>query len=178
MIVGIDPKVDYAFKRVFGREQNQAILVDLLDAVLQEPPPRRLQALELLNPFQDKDYLEDKLSVLDVKARDQSGRQWDGANETGLRFARGVHNVEYFRDVQPILERSCAVCHTARDGKRPAGNLNLDADGEMIQHEQHGKFPGTYYRLALDDHARFGHKPVGWDSWGYPNASRYVRMFQ
>jgi hypothetical protein len=35
MILGIDPKVDYAFKRLFGREQNVALLISLLNAVLQ-----------------------------------------------------------------------------------------------------------------------------------------------
>jgi hypothetical protein len=30
----------------------------------------------------------------------------------------------------------------------------------------------------LDNHAKYGHKPVGYDSWGYPNASRTVRMLQ
>jgi predicted transposase/invertase (TIGR01784 family) len=33
--------------------------------------------LELLNPFNDKDHLDDKLSILDVKARDQSGRRFN-----------------------------------------------------------------------------------------------------
>src|SRR5262249_3988856 len=60
----------------------------------------------------------------------------------------------------------------------PAGNLNLDADDEQVQTEQAGKVPGTYYRLAMDERAKYGHKPVGYDSWGYPNASRYVRVFQ
>jgi hypothetical protein len=69
-------------------------------------------------------------------------------------------------------------CHTAKNDKKPAGNLDLDADDELVQHEQHGKFPGTYYRLALDERAKYGYKPVGWDSWGYPNASRYIRKFQ
>ena len=32
--------------------------------------------------------------------------------------------------------------------------------------------------IALDERAKYGYKPVGWDSWGYPNASRYVRKFQ
>lgn len=77
MIVAIDPKVDYAFKRLFGRQQNQDLLVDLINAVLQEPAERRVVGLEILNPFQDKDFLEDKLSVLDIKARDQSGRQFN-----------------------------------------------------------------------------------------------------
>src|SRR5262249_23977697 len=103
----------------------------------------------------------------------------DSKEETGLRVRTdGPLNVEYFRDVQPILKRSCVACHTAEGGREPAGNLNLDADAELVQLEHHGKFPGTYYRLALDERAKFGHKPVGWDSWGYPNASRYVRKFQ
>lgn len=113
------------------------------------------------------------------KARDESGRKWDAENEAGLRRApQAVVTVEYFRDVRPILQRSCAACHTARDGHAPAGNLNLDADDELVQYENKGKFPGTYYRLALDNRAKFGHKPIGYDSWGYPQASRYVRKLQ
>ena len=41
---GIDPKVDYAFKRTFGVEQNKDVLIDLLHAVLDPPlgaPDRR-----------------------------------------------------------------------------------------------------------------------------------------
>jgi hypothetical protein len=38
--------------------------------------------------------------------------------------------------------------------------------------------PGTYVRLAADERAKFGHQPVGWDSWSSMNASRYVRKFQ
>ena len=47
-----------------------------------------------------------------------------------------------------------------------------------VQYKSEGKFPGTYYRLALDGEAKFGYKPVGYPSWGYPNASRTVRMLQ
>lgn len=113
------------------------------------------------------------------RARDESRTQWDASGETGLRILRtGPHNVEYFRDVQPIFRRSCVACHTAKHGEKPAGNLDLDADGEWIQKEHHGKFPGTYYRLALDGGAKFGHPPVGWDSWGSMQASRTVRKMQ
>jgi hypothetical protein len=120
-----------------------------------------------------------KTPLLVDRGRDESKRQWDAKTETGLRYlAKGPANVEYFRDVQPILQRSCVACHSGKDGSKPAGNLDLDADRERVQHDHHGKFPGTYYRLALDERAKFGHKPVGYDSWGYPNASRYVRMFQ
>jgi hypothetical protein len=113
------------------------------------------------------------------KARDELKTKWDAKEETGLRtLKQGPVNVEYHRDIKPILERSCVACHTSRGGKEPAAKLDLDADGEQVQASHHGKFPGTYYRLAMDEAAKFGHKPVGWDSWGYPNASRYVRKFQ
>jgi hypothetical protein len=117
--------------------------------------------------------------VLAEKRLDQSKRQWDAADETGLEFRpKGPLNVEYWADIKPILERSCVGCHAAKGGETPAGNLDLDADSELVQHDHHGRFPGTYYRLALDDRGKFGHRPAGWDSWGYPNASRYVRKFQ
>jgi len=73
---GIDPKVDYAFKRLFGREQTLPLLLHLLNAILQLQPARRLTHLELLNPYSDQDALDDKLSIVDVKARDQGGQQF------------------------------------------------------------------------------------------------------
>jgi hypothetical protein len=139
--------------------------------------------------------------LLTARHHDESKQRWDATGEAGLRFAKTeVANVEYWRDVKPILQRSCAPCHSSKsvaaDVSRLAskpefdqslvtsaatnvvGNLDLDADDQLIQRERHGKFPGTYYRLALDESAKFGHKPVGYDSWGYPNASRYIRKMQ
>jgi hypothetical protein len=111
------------------------------------------------------------------KAEDASGRRWDSRDETGLKVEPGVVNVEYHRDVQPILQRSCVPCHSAKLEK-PAAGLVLDGDDERVQIENQGKLPGTYVRLAMDERAKFGIKPVGYDSWGYPNASRYVRKLQ
>ncbi len=112
------------------------------------------------------------------KSRDESKRQWDVKNDTGVRTVKGAVNVEYHRDIRPILNRSCVACHTAKDGKTPAGNLDLDADARNVNIEYRGAMPETYVRLAMDGAAKFGHKPVGWDSWGYSNASRYIRKFQ
>jgi hypothetical protein len=114
--------------------------------------------------------------LVTTKARDESGKKWDVKDETGLRFEAGVKNVEYHRDIKPLLDRSCVACHTARDGRTPAGNLVLDDDA--LHPVPNGpSVPGTYFRLALDDRAEFGHKPlVG--RWTAANASRYVRKFQ
>ena len=113
--------------------------------------------------------------LLTTRANDTSMQRWDDTSETGLKTAKGVADVEYFRDVKPILDRSCAACHTAKGG-RPAGNLVLD-DSKTVSLPDNDDVPGTYYRLAMDAAARFGHKPVI-GSWRPPNASRYVRMFQ
>jgi len=72
MMLGIDPKVDYAFKRVFGDPRNADILIHLLNAILRLPEP--IVAVEILNPFNEKDFAGDKLAVLDIKAKDQAER--------------------------------------------------------------------------------------------------------
>jgi hypothetical protein len=119
--------------------------------------------------------LTGRTPLLTAKAADQSGKKWDAADATGVKFTAGVADVEYFRDVKPILDRSCVACHTAKSGK-PAGNLVLD-DDKTVNLPDCDDVPGTYYRLAMDGAGRFGHKPlVG--GWKPPNASRYVRMFQ
>jgi hypothetical protein len=124
--------------------------------------------------------LTENTPLLTDQSQDQSGRQWDVDNSTGLAIANsGVVNVEYLRDVKPILERSCVACHTSQAGKSPAAQLDLDADDELVEVPHQGKFPGTYYRLAMDEQARFGHKPVIHNgSWRQTNASRYIRQFQ
>jgi len=73
MILGINPTVDYAFKHLLGRESTRPILIDVLESVLQPAPGRHIRDLELLNPFNPKEALDDKLSILDIKARDQAG---------------------------------------------------------------------------------------------------------
>src|SRR5437016_9341427 len=77
MILGIDPKVDYAFKHMLGQESTRPILIDVIDQVLGPAPGHHIQDIELLNPFNPKEAFDDKLSILDLKARDQSGRQFN-----------------------------------------------------------------------------------------------------
>lgn len=76
MKLGIDPKVDYAFKRVFGIEKNRPLLASLINSVLADAQSEfgPVSQLELKNPFIDKERFDDKLSVLDIKALDTLGR--------------------------------------------------------------------------------------------------------
>ena len=61
----IDPKIDYAFKCLFGSEQRKHLLIALLKAVLQI----EIADVAILNPYNDKESEDDKISILDVKAK-------------------------------------------------------------------------------------------------------------
>ena len=59
---------DYAFKRVFGVEENKDVLQDLLECIL-DIQPEDIAGLELLDKEFHKDSISDKTGVLDVKLR-------------------------------------------------------------------------------------------------------------
>jgi hypothetical protein len=84
----------------------------------------------------------------------------------------GAVDVEFYRDIKPIFQRSCVKCHS-KDSDKPAANLVLD-DDELV-----GGYDNTYNRLANDSRANYGRKPVIKNgSWRQTNASRYIRKFQ
>jgi hypothetical protein len=98
----------------------------------------------------------------------------NASNETVLKTnaIAGAHNVEFLRDIRPLLQRSCNSCHTTNN-PTPPGDLALDDYGN------YSGVPGDYARLARDTSARWGYKPViGSRTWRQSNASRYVRPFQ
>jgi hypothetical protein len=120
--------------------------------------------------------------LLTTKSLDQSGKKWDDEDSTGLRFEKTVKNVEYFRDVKPIFDRSCIACH-AQEASKPAGNLVLD-DERMVKTENPAGLGfsltllGTYMRLAADATGKYGHKSLHRHGWTNLGASRYVRLMQ
>ena len=77
MITGIDPKIDYAFKRVFGVERNRDLLIHLIHSVLRPSPEDQITDIELLDPFSEKETITDRVTILDIKARDQRGGQFN-----------------------------------------------------------------------------------------------------
>ena len=70
----IDPKVDCVFKALLGAEQNRRLLIHFLNAILGDELTTALVEVEILNPYNEREFLDDKLSIVDVKARDAGGR--------------------------------------------------------------------------------------------------------
>ncbi|EMB33852.1 Rpn family recombination-promoting nuclease/putative transposase [Treponema denticola] len=59
---------DYAFKRIFGTEENTDILQDLLECIL-DILPENIAGLELLDKEFHKEILTEKLGILDIRLR-------------------------------------------------------------------------------------------------------------
>ncbi len=70
----IDPKIDCVFKALLGADENRNLLVHFLNAFLIQDLREPLVWVEILNPYNDKEFLSDKLSIVDVKAKDSHDR--------------------------------------------------------------------------------------------------------
>ena len=63
----INPKIDYAFKKIFGSEQSQQILISFLNAIIYNGE-KIIQSLTIKNPYNPGQVLSLKDTYLDVKA--------------------------------------------------------------------------------------------------------------
>ena len=63
----INPKIDFAFKKIFGSAQSNDILISFLNALLYEGRSI-IESLEILDPYLGPQIAGVKNSYLDVKA--------------------------------------------------------------------------------------------------------------
>jgi len=68
----INPRVDFAFKKLFGSEENKDLLISLINAIVSEQ--EQVVEVELKNPYNLADYRAGKMSILDIKAKAENGR--------------------------------------------------------------------------------------------------------
>lgn len=78
MTVGkfLDPKNDFAFKRIFGTEKNKDILIHFLNNVLHLREADPITEVTFLRPSQDPDIASKKQSIVDVLCKDATDRQF------------------------------------------------------------------------------------------------------
>ncbi|TWU01449.1 Rpn family recombination-promoting nuclease/putative transposase [Neorhodopirellula pilleata] len=75
MNLGIDPKVDFACKRLLGNPDHPDLTIHFLNSVLRPESP--ITDVQILNPSIEKEYEGDKWSLLDIHATDELGRLYD-----------------------------------------------------------------------------------------------------
>jgi predicted transposase/invertase (TIGR01784 family) len=67
-MIFINPKTDFAFKKIFGSEQSKDILISFLNAIIYNGNPT-IQDLEILNPYLAPRIRGVKDTYLDVRAK-------------------------------------------------------------------------------------------------------------
>lgn len=71
----ISPRVDIAFKKIFGVEENKDLLLSLINSIVGTKD--KIAEITLLNPYNVKNFRQDKLSILDIKAIGEDGKRYN-----------------------------------------------------------------------------------------------------
>ena len=69
----INPKTDFAFKKIFGSDQSKDILISFLNSILYEEK-NVIEDVEILNPYQAPPIRGIKDTYLDVRAKINDGK--------------------------------------------------------------------------------------------------------
>lgn len=72
----LNPKTDFAFKKIFGSEQSRDILLSFLNAVLELEHPYCIQDVQILDPYLAPKIKGMKDTYLDVRVKDEQGRSY------------------------------------------------------------------------------------------------------
>jgi predicted transposase/invertase (TIGR01784 family) len=71
----VNPRVDIAFKKIFGVEENKDLLISLINSIVSEQD--QIVKVTLLNPYNPKNFKNEKLSVVDIKAEGETGKKFN-----------------------------------------------------------------------------------------------------
>ncbi|MDD2402757.1 MAG: Rpn family recombination-promoting nuclease/putative transposase [Clostridia bacterium] len=75
----MSPVVDFVFKQIFAGayKESKTLLMDLLNAILGLKEEEKIEEITYLNPYNDKEYKEGKISILDIKVKTQDDKLID-----------------------------------------------------------------------------------------------------
>ena len=69
----VDPTVDCVFKAILGSNEHINLLLNFITSVCHDDLISPFTDLTIINPYNEKDFLSDKMSIVDVKAIDGFG---------------------------------------------------------------------------------------------------------
>jgi len=72
----VDVKNDIAFRKIFGNEKKTQIIISFLNAILKLEGEKRIEEVQIINPYQLPRVAGEKASIIDIRAKDQRGRQF------------------------------------------------------------------------------------------------------
>lgn len=72
----LDPKNDFAFKKIFGTEKSKSILIHFLNDILGFPEGEKIKQVTFLKTVLDPEVAAKKQSIVDVLCVDEKGVQY------------------------------------------------------------------------------------------------------
>ncbi len=72
----VDVKNDVAFRKIFGNENRKEVLISFLNAVLLLTNQYKIIDVEILTPYQLPDIRGGKVTIVDVRAKDQNNKNY------------------------------------------------------------------------------------------------------
>ena len=72
----VDIKNDIAFRKIFGNENRKEVLISFLNAVLSLQENHKIVTVDILTPYQLPDIKGGKVTIVDVKAKDQNDKTY------------------------------------------------------------------------------------------------------
>lgn len=74
-MVNVNPRIDLVFKKIFGIEENKDLTISLINSIV--GPQDQVKDLTILNPYNPQHFMNDKLSILDIKAEGHDGKRFN-----------------------------------------------------------------------------------------------------
>jgi predicted transposase/invertase (TIGR01784 family) len=72
----LDPKNDFAFRKIFGSERNKDILIHFINDILVFKDSLPIIDVTFIKTIQDPEIISKKTSIVDVLCRDEKGNQY------------------------------------------------------------------------------------------------------
>ena len=69
--------LDIVFKYLLGSRESTPLLTEFINAVEKDSGFPEIEEITIENPFNEKTFLDDKLSIIDVRARDKEGKWYN-----------------------------------------------------------------------------------------------------
>ena len=135
----LSPKTDIVFKMLF--ETDAEILADLIDSVLDRPENKRVRSVRVKNPGILPDEIGKKFIVLDIRAEDESGEQFDVEMQVRKYESYSKRSLFYL----------CKLYAEQLDSGKNYGELKPVAGIHFLDYEQFPECPDFRYRFVFSD---------------------------
>jgi predicted transposase/invertase (TIGR01784 family) len=146
-MIFINPKTDFAFKKIFGSEQSKGILISFLNGILYDGHSI-IQDLTILNPYQAPKILGVKESYLDVKAQLKNGNwviiEMQVLNVAGFEkrvlynatktYSAQLKKGDKYSALNPIIALTITDFKMFEEGDQPISRFVLKEKNSLVEY--------------------------------------------